>query len=113
MTPEHLKQLRLEAWGPGIADDMVALFEHIEDQEATIKRFLDDRAKLNGSWNNRCKAAELKAKTLADFVLEIRDGFDCDTGANGVHAYRCRCCVAEELLGLPPHPAKDQRTMGG
>ncbi len=38
MTPEHLAQLRLEAWSPGIADDMLALFEHIEEQGQEIKR---------------------------------------------------------------------------
>lgn len=54
----------------------------------------------------------IRVAELEDFVKEIRDGYDCDTGAGGCHAYRCRCCVAGDLLGEPPSTF-DPRTRGG
>lgn len=41
------------------------------------------------------------AKLVADmeeFIRNIRDNYDCDTGANGCHPYHCRVCNADDIL---------------
>lgn len=41
------------------------------------------------------------AELLREVVLLLKDfesGFDCDTGANGVHPHYCRCCRAKAFL---------------
>ena len=50
---------------------------------------------------------------LHEFVEDVRDNYDCETGANGVHAHRCRRCVAGDVLGKPPELGVDPRTRGG
>jgi len=37
---------------------------------------------------------------LESFVRDVRDNYDCDTGANGSHPSYCRCCCAKALLEL-------------
>ena len=113
MTPEHLEQLRLEAWGPGIVDDMVALFEHIESQQKEIEKLKAGHFDVTLDIAKERDSLREELKKFKSFAKDIRNGYDCDTGANGVHHPHCRCCTAEELLGLPPHPARDQRTRGG
>lgn len=36
MTPERLAELRREAWGPGIADVMLELFDYIEELKGQL-----------------------------------------------------------------------------
>lgn len=49
-------------------------------------------------------AAEERIKELEGFVRDVRDNWDCDTGANGAHHYCCRACSA--LKPLPKEEPK-------
>ena len=75
-----------------------------------------DKVKEVEKQRDQCQSESRRSKEelkeFKSFVKEIRDGYDCDTGASGVHAHRCRCCVAGDLLGEPPS-VFDQRTRGG
>jgi len=110
---------------PTIADDDIrigdikALVDEIERLRRDRQRLILDHISSEGQWiehtgelNQRIKEQEAELKEFKSFVKEIRDGYDCDTGASGVHAHRCRCCVAGDLLGEPPS-VFDQRTRGG
>jgi cob(I)alamin adenosyltransferase len=44
------------------------------------------------------KRMEERIKELEDFVRDVRDNWDCDTGANGAHHHCCRACEAKRLL---------------
>lgn len=39
-----------------------------------------------------------EVEALRKFARDCRDGFDCDTGANGSHPLYCRACCAESAL---------------
>ena len=139
--PALLKSLKLlvETQGnePVIAEDDItvedirALLGEIDRLNAEVdserNRLGDECDRLVFDWHEKVQEVEkqrdqcqaearstkAELKKFKAFALDIRDGYDCETGANGVHAPFCRCCVAEELLGLPPHEARDQRTRGG
>lgn len=57
-----------------------------------------------GIWNDLGEAvqgrviAEKKLTILESFLLDLRDNWDCDSGANGTHPNHCRTCHAKELL---------------
>lgn len=44
------------------------------------------------------RGAEKERSKFEALLREFRDDYDCDTGANGTHAHRCRVCVAGEAL---------------
>ena len=46
------------------------------------------------------EAAWKEIERLTRFAEGIRDGWDCDTGANGTHPDYCRKCEAERLLSV-------------
>ena len=52
------------------------------------------------SWNTRPIEDELRARIaeLESFVRDVRDDWDCDTGANEAHHSHCRACEAKRLL---------------
>ena len=52
------------------------------DLQADIERLLDERTQMNESWNERCKAAELKVRLLMESectcdIGEGKHGLDC------------------------------------
>lgn len=42
--------------------------------------------------------AKKKIEAYEEFLRNIRDNWDCDTGAYATHHRQCRCCEAKRLL---------------
>lgn len=55
-----------------------------------IEKLIDDRNKLNESWNERCMAAELKIRMLQDDAPECT----CDFGEGKEHQHDLECPIA-------------------
>ncbi len=53
-----------------------------------------------------------RVHNMEEFLRSCRDGFDCDTGANGSHPHYCRKCEAERLLKWNRHTWPDRWTPG-
>ena len=48
--------------------------------------------------SNFARHLERELNEYKDFARGILKNWDCDSGANGVHASYCRCCCAKNLL---------------
>ena len=47
---------------------------------------------------NEVEGLKKRIQELNEFVRDVRDNWDCDTGANGAHHSHCRACSALKLL---------------
>jgi len=47
---------------------------------------------------NEIDGLKKRIQELESFVRDVRDNWDCETGANGAHHSHCRACEAKKLL---------------